>query len=162
MTASVNRELVRLYQKTPGGIWYMNLRDPISGKKIRKSSKTTNRAEAEKVFDREQHSLNARSEGATFREVLSLYTNKDTNPRRKQAEMDGTLYGEQHASNVALRAKALLNIIDPKLLDSCMCELKVIHIKRIKEEIVNRWGHSRKSVDHFALIKAFITLSNRV
>ena len=154
MTRKDGKEYVSLYQKKPGGIWYMNLRDPITGKKTRKSSGTRLLSEAKKIFDKEQLKLSVGSRNKSLRDDITMYLDPDSNPRKKQANLDGSTYGMHHAVTISYQAKFALQVIDKELLDMQLSDISAIHIKKIKECIVKAYGHTRKANALFIFVKS--------
>lgn len=150
----------KVYKRSGSDVYYLNLRNPVTGEVIRKSSKTTNHEEALAVYEREQKKLNGLSSRAKLSEILALYSDATTNPRKVQANLNGSSYGDHHASIVARQARQLSELLEkkaPKLFNMEMADFTVIHIKTIKELLIKEFGRCRKSQQIFTNLKAFFS-----
>lgn len=150
----------KIYRRKNCDNYYMNLKNPTTGEIIRKSAKTSDYEEALRVYEHEQRKLNGLSDRATLAEVLAGYMDTQSNPRRKQAEIDGASYGEHHASIVARQAKQLSDLLEkkaPKLFSMEMADFTVVHIKAIKELLIKEFGRCRKSQQMFTNLKTFFS-----
>ena len=152
------KEKKKLFQRKDkqDGIWYLYLHDPITGKFIRKSSGTQDEAEALRIWDSEQEYLNTRTSAATLGSLLASYTDAATNPRRKQALMDGTPYSDEYAYKIAVQAEWMLHLFKektPKILNMHIAEIRAIHIKTLKEAIIEKRGQCRSSQFYFRTLK---------
>lgn len=145
----------RLYCRD--GIWYFEYRNPITGRRIRKTTKQHERAAAEACLNEELRAIGARQAGTTLRENIRLYTDPDTNPRKSSARVDGTGYGKEYADVVARHAAWFLKHIPDSLLDTEMGEIRAAQIRLVKEIIVNAMGHCRTAQFTFRTFKTIFT-----
>lgn len=149
-----------IYLRSGSEVYYMNLKDPATGKVIRKSTKATDPVVAMTIYEREQRKLNGLTSSATLADILALYADINSNPRKKQAEINGTSYGYTYADNVARRARQLNELLEkhsPKMLKMEMADISILQIKAIKEIIVKEFGKRPKAEQLFDTLKTFFS-----
>lgn len=126
--------------------WYMYLRDPSTGKLIRKSTYTFDEKEALEIWQREKEKLDALSTNARFDVLLSLYTNPETNPRYKNAKLDGGHYGMEHAKAVARHCRNMHELFSkncPAIMKMKISDIKTMQFKILKQTLVKEYGNRR-------------------
>lgn len=150
-----------VYLRKDTGVYYMNLRNRITGEVIRKSAKTDNYEDAVRLYEKEQQKLDGLCSSAKLCDVMATYMDESSpNPRRRQAMMDGKSYGDTHAENTARHARQLGQLLErraPKIYQMEMADITVLHIKTIKELIIKEWGHCRKSQQIFTDLKTYFS-----
>lgn len=142
------------------GTWYLYLKDPLTGKFIRKTSKTADKEEALRIWELEQDALNARTSNATLGSILRAYTSPETNPRMRQAKIDGTNYSAEYSENVANQAKYMVQLFRekvPAIMNLPIRDIKTIHIRAIKEALIDAKGQCRTSQYCFRTFKAIFS-----
>ena len=150
----------KIYKRSGSDIYYLNLRNPVTGEVIRKSSKTSDYEEALQIWNREQKKLEGLGAHAKLSDILAEYMDESSNPRMKQASIDGSSYGVTHAQIVARHARQLSELLSrkaPKLYSMEMADFSVLHIKTIKELLIKEFGHCRKSQQMFTNLKTFFS-----
>lgn len=150
-----------VYLRKDTGVYYMNLRNPVTGEVMRKTTKTDNYEEAVRIYEKEQQKLDGLCSSAKLCDIMASYMDESTpNPRRRQAIVDGTSYGDTYAENIARHARQLGELLSrraPKIYQMDMADITVIHIKTIKELIIKEWGHCRKSQQIFTDLKTYFS-----
>lgn len=149
-----------LYYREQSKAWMMVLYDPDTGRRIRKSTKTSDYEKALQIYRRAVKDLEAGTEALTLGGVLDLYSKPETNPRYKIAQIEGTLYGLEHAKSVAGRAKkmkSLLALKAPAYLKKDVRDVMKLDIKNIRQIIIDTWGQRRKSQEAFADFKTMLS-----
>ena len=142
------------------GAWYLYLKDPVTGKFIRKTSRTADKEEALRIWEREQEILNSRTSTATLGSILSSYTSPETNPRMRQAKIDGTNYSVAYSDIVAYQAKYMMQLFKekaPAIMRLPICDVKTVHIRAIKETLIEAKGQCRTSQYCFRTFKAIFS-----
>ncbi len=137
--------------------WYMYLRDPSTGKLIRKSTFTFDEEEALKIWQLEQEKLNALSVNARFGTILSLYMKPETNPRFKRIQLEGGHYGMEHAKRVARECTnmhALFSRECPAIMKMKISDIKTMQFKILKTKLINEYGNRRKTSLMLEALKA--------
>lgn len=150
----------KIYLRSGGDIYYLNLRNPVTGQVIRKSSKTSDYDEALMIWEKEQKKLEGLGAHAKLSDILTEYIDQSSNPRMKQAMINGSSYGVTHAQIVARHARQLSELLSrkaPKLYSMEMADFTVLHIKTIKELLIKEFGHCRKSQQMFTNLKTFFS-----
>lgn len=158
------REPRVVFTRVSSPYWQVVLKDPVTGKRTRKSSDMliakVSEANAIKEVVKIQERLNCRKMGATLKEVISLYENTETNPRYHQAKIDGSHYGTEHASRVSTHAKWLnetLAVEAPKIINKPISEITRLDMKALKEIIVEKKGKCRQAQHILRTLKSFFS-----
>lgn len=150
----------RLFQREKGGIWYIDYRDPVTGKRIRKTTGTRNRRMAEQELERFSDLALSATENATFLQVLKLYSDPATNPRRQECEIEGAHYGMRYAKRVATTAKWFITLFEqsyPAILKVLVKDITRKECKKMREILVKRTGRTRGSQERFRILKTFFS-----
>ena len=148
-----------LYFREESQTWMMVLYDPVTRKRIRKSTRTQDHEEALRIYHRAVKDLETGIEPLTLGGVLDLYSKPETNPRYKIAQTEGTHYGLEYAKGVAGRAKQmrfLFALQAPAYLNKDIRDLTKLDIKNIRQIIIDIWGQRRKSQESFANLKTML------
>jgi len=93
----------------------------------------------------------------TLREVIKLYQNPETNPKRKQAVITTAFYSDRYASHTARHAKDLESVLDRsmrKLLDKPLYLIIRYDVKQAAMAIVDVYGACNKSAKLYKLLKS--------
>ena len=149
-----------LYFREESKTWIMVLYDPSTGKRIRKSTRTQDYEEALRIYHRATKDLEAGTEALTLGGVLDLYSDPETNPRYRIAQIEGTHYGLEHAKGVAGRAraiKALLELKAPAYIKKDVRDIGKLDVKNVRQIIIDSWGQRRKSQEAFANFKTMLS-----
>lgn len=151
----------KVYYRPDTRVYYMYLKNHTTGESIRRSTRTNDYEEAVRIQEREQKKLDGLCSSARLCDVMANYMDESTpNPRRRQAIVNGTSYGDTHAEYTARRARQLgelLNRRAPKIYAMDMADITVLHIKTVKELIVKEWGRCRKSQQIFTDFKTYFS-----
>ncbi len=137
--------------------WYMYLRDPSTGKLIRKSTYTFDEKEALEIWQREKEKLDALSTNAKLDTILSLYTKPETNPRYKSAKLEGGHYGMEHAKQVARECRnmhALFSRNCPAIMKMKISDIKTMQFKILKQTLIKEYGNRRVTALMFMTLKS--------
>ncbi len=140
--------------------WYMYLKDPSTGKLIRKSTYTKDEKEALEIWKREKEKLDAISVDANLGTVLTLYMDPKTNPRYKRVKLEGGHYGEEHAKSVAKECKHMHYAFSkecPAIMKMKMSEIKTKHVKILKQALLKEYGNRRMTVIMFTTLKTIFS-----
>lgn len=151
-----------LFKRANSPYWQFHYKSPVTGKRIRKSTKETDYRKAMKAYKAFVSGSYASyaSGSSRFSKILEAYTDISTNPRYKQAQIDGTSYGKEHAQRIASHARWLLKILAkkcPDLLSKRISEFTRLDVKNIKTIIVEERGRCRQSQAIFQAVKVFFT-----
>ena len=149
-----------LYFREESRTWIMVLYTPDTGRRMRKSTKTSDYEKALQIYHRAVKDLEVGIEALTLGGVLDLYSDPETNPRYRIAQIEGTHYGLEHAKGVAGRAKAIKALIElkaPAYLRKDVRDLCKLDVKNIRQIIIDAWGQRRKSQEAFANFKTMLS-----
>ena len=154
----------KIYLKSDSKFWYMNLQDPITGKRVRKSTHETDKDRAMAVYEREQRKLDVGRRGAPLGDLLELYRDPETNPRKRQALLDGSSYGEQYAQSVATHASFLSQMLQkkaPALYKKDVVDFTTLDVKAVKELIFKVKGQTRTAQYVFRTFKGIFSQAHQ-
>ena len=154
----------KIYLKSDSKFWYMNLQDPITGKRVRKSTHETDKIRAMAVYEREQRKLDIGRHGAPLGDLLELYKDPETNPRKRQALLDGSSYGEQYAQSVATHAAFLSQMLQkkaPALFKKDVIDFTTLDIRAVKELIFKTKGQTRTAQYVFRTFKGIFSQAHQ-
>lgn len=146
------------------GYWHMDAIDKTTGKRIRKSLRTKDKEEAEKLAESILYGLESDIVGRTLGDVMTLFSSPDTNPRMKECKITGESYSADYAAVVAKQTLDMYDIIKkeyPNLLKSRMNDITSIQIRKVRELIYKLWGNSRKSQYYFRTFKTYFSEAAR-
>jgi len=151
-----------LFKRKGGSTWYFKFTDH-TGKRIQRSTGTTDKKEAAEI-QRKTIELHGRNrplyaEAITLKEAIAPFTDVKTNPRYKEALINGTNYTAQYAHNFARYSKYLIDIIDkhiPGLLDSQLSLITKRDLKEVAAAIVKERGNTRTSQQVFSSCKTIL------
>lgn len=149
-----------LYFREESKTWIMVLYDPSTGKRIRKSTRTQDYEEALRIYHRATKDLEAGTEALTLGGVLDLYSDPETNPRYRIAQIEGTHYGLEHAKGVAGRARAIKTLLElkaPSYIKKDVRDIGKLDVKNVRQIIIDSWGQRRKSQEAFADFKTMLS-----
>ena len=158
--AKKSQEKSPLYKREGSPFYYYDTKNPVTGKRTRRSTHEADPVKALEVY-REAMAITSpyyAARSTPLSDILKLYTDIDTNPRRKQAQIDGTSYGLQHAKKVAGHARILIDLLKkeaPLLLNRAIGDYTRIDIKMIKQIIVEEKGNCRQAQSIFQSFKTF-------
>ncbi len=165
MAKTNNHPLV--YQRKDSPYWFVRLKNPITGKVIRKSTGMSDYDEAFEYAKIELMKLNYGYKsheqwisGLTLKAMITLYSDPDTNPRFKQAQDDGSKYGKEYAFAVASHSKWMLQAFNEEaknILDMDVAEIRAYQLKVLKGIIVAKKGHTRGAQIKFTLLKTMFS-----
>ena len=154
----------RLYQRNGSDNWYIDWRNPVTGERVRISAKTKNKKAAQRKLDDLNAQALARTSEGTFSQMLALYEDWTTNPRRECAESEGGSYGERYAKRVAMTSRWFRKTLAekyPLFLDKKVTEIKRIDCNRIREIILKTKGKRRAGQEAFRTFKAYFSQAIR-
>ncbi len=140
--------------------WYIDITHPITGQRHRYSTKTTDYNEALQILEDEKARLNGLLSDAKLKDLLKLYEDPETNPRYKQAKVEGRNYGKSYAKHVATYARQIDELLKekaPRLLTKMVCNITKLDVKTIREIIAAEWGQTRKSQTNFRTLRAIFS-----
>lgn len=140
--------------------WYIDITHPITGQRHRYSTKTTDYNEALQILEDEKARLNGLLSDAKLKDLLRLYEDPETNPRYKQAQVEGRNYGKSYARHVATYARQIDELLKekaPRLLTKMVCNITKLDVKTIREIIAAEWGQTRKSQTNFRTLRAMFS-----
>lgn len=140
--------------------WYIDIVHPVTGQRHRFSTKTTDYDQAVKILEEERSRLNGLSSDAKLKDVLALYENPETNPRFKQARIEGRSYGKAYAKHVASYTKQILELFRrkaPRLLNKHMCEISKLDVRAMRDLMAAEWGQTRKTQTIFRTLRAMFS-----
>ena len=140
--------------------WYIDITHPITGQRHRYSTKTTDYNEALQILEDEKARLNGLLSDAKLKDLLRLYEDPETNPRYKQAQVEGRNYGKSYARHVATYARQISELLKekaPRLLSKMVCNITKLDVKTIREIIAAEWGQTRKSQTNFRTLRAMFS-----
>lgn len=140
--------------------WYIDISHPVTGQRHRYSTKTTDYDEALRILEDEKARLNGLSSDAKLRDLLKLYEDPETNPRYRQAKVEGRSYGKSYARHVAAYAcqiEDLLRRKAPRILTKMVCNITKLDVKAIRELMAEEWGQTRKSQTNFRTLRAMFS-----
>jgi Site-specific recombinase XerD len=141
-----------LYKRQGSNYWYCKYRDR-TGKLVRESTGTESEAEAQEYLDKVEGAY----ERMTLRDAIIPYTDPETNPRRHDAEVDGRMYGRDHAMHVASYTKDLLSEVPESILKKQIAKISRMDCKMVKETIYEHHGPSRSSQERFQVFKTIFS-----
>ena len=150
----------KVYKRGDSPVYYLDYTDPLTGKRIRRSSGKSSKEEAERELTIALGTTATNIKSYTLSQIMVLYENPETNPRKKQARMDGTTYGDAYAKSFAMRVKRLRKFMQvncPRFLELRVSRLKRTDLKTIKEILVDKLGQKRSSQQYFQAIKIMIS-----
>ena len=93
---------------------------------------------------------------STLRNMLRLYQNSDTNPKRQQAVTTQANYTDRYAIHTARHAKDLEAVLEKgmrKMIDKPLCQIIRLDIKEAVFAIVKAHGSCNKSAKLYKLLK---------
>lgn len=147
----------KLYKR--GNIWYFKVTAP-DGKRIQRSTGRTKKGEALEYAQAYLAKLSFKTGGEmdakSLRAELSRYLIPASNPRYRQAQIQGKSYTIGYAKQVARHCKLLIEILEEKLPDSLgipVDEMNRRDIKAIQAAIVEVRGNTRTSQHVFGTLK---------
>lgn len=150
----------RLYQREGSDYWYIDFKDPVTGKRERFSTKTVILNEAREILRKLEYSAAGRTSDCTFGQALSQYRDPKTNPRKKEALTEGRSYGTRYTKKVAWMAGWIFNFLSeeyPSILDKRLADIKRADIRRIRDMIIREKGLSRNAQEKMRFIKAIFS-----
>lgn len=150
-------------KKDGSPFYFFDYTDKVTGKRIRKRTRITNKEEA--VSELLSMANGTAKDGSRFTllELLTLFSSVSTNPKYIEAKTDGTNYGYSHADHVAKASTEVTEILrkDAKqLLSKKLSQITISDVRLIKECIVKRMGRRRKSESAFSIIKTMFSYAN--
>lgn len=153
----MNKHLIK-NGKSP--YWYVDVTHPVTGRRIRCSTKTSDLKEAKRFLEDFLSKLKGLTSDATLSDVIQLYKDPEDNPRYKQAQVEGRSYGKAYAKHVATHATQMEDLFRrkaPRLLKKPLCAVSKLDIKTIRELMVEEWGQTRKSQSLFRTLRAMFS-----
>ena len=150
----------RIYKRSDSPVYYLDYSDPYTGRRIRRSSGKTTLEEAREELEIALHARKKDLRLLTLSDIMLPYEDPETNPRRKQARMDGTPYGEQHAKHFAYVVRKLrkeMQEICPRFLGLRIVRIRRADLKAIKELIVDDMGQTRSTQSMFQALKVMLS-----
>lgn len=150
----------RIYMTRRSPYWHMDITHPITGARRRISTKTKDRHMALAMLEAEIRKTRGLAEDASFLDVLRLYQNPETNPRRTQYLQEGRSYGNRYARQVAAAARNLERILmakAPVIIRKRIWQIAKIEIKTIRGIIVEELGATRNAQMHFRVLRAIFS-----
>ncbi len=132
------------FQRTPGGKWYFRYTDN-EGNRNQKCTGTYNYDEAILIMKAHVAKIEE-PDMPTFRDELHRYQSIETNPKYKDAQIDGSHYSRRYAQTVSYKAKKLEQICLKYCPETLMLKLDEFtrrDIKKLTEAIVKAEGHCR-------------------
>lgn len=139
--------------------WQLEYTDWLTGRRIRRSLKTEDYEEARREMQRILVG-NGGIEDLTLKEMLLLYQDKEANPRRRQALIEGRNYGYARAVHVAMAARKIEEMLDehaPTLMEKRVCDISRLEIKTIRGIFVSVMGQRRIAQETFRIFKTFFS-----
>lgn len=149
-----------IYKRSDSSCYYYSIKNPITGKYERKSTHEKDYDRAMKVYQREVARINADGMFLSLRDALLLYTDPNTNPRKRSRELEGKRFSKVYIQAFKRDSTWLLDILEreaPKLLDLGMDEFRTINIKQIKEIILSNRGRTRSAQAIFSHFKSIFS-----
>lgn len=150
----------RIYRRPDSSLYYLDYTDPYTGRRIRKSSGKHTYEEAMEVLEVLKNTSKQDKNNITLSDIISLYEDPSTNPRKKQADIDGTSYGIGHAKHVAYLARKLRSEMEklcPKFLNLKIVKITRMDLKTLKTLIVEDLGQTRTSQSLFQEVKVMLS-----
>lgn len=126
--------------------------------RVQKSTGCTKKSDAQKFVreyvDRLQSGID---DEMSLRKILHLYTDPDTNPRKRDASITNKNYGSRYAANVATDANTLLSTLDANLLDRPLYSISRRMLKDAAHTLVKAFGQKMKARHAYKTLKAAIS-----
>ncbi len=138
-----------------GNYWYFRYTDH-DGKRKKMSTRTGNKTKAQKyIHDFIDHLQRGGYTEFTLRNIITLYTDPETNPRRRDALTTDKSYGDKYASHIAFEATELLEALEtiPGFLDKPLYIYSRRDIKDAAQHIVRTFGQTEKARKVYKLLK---------
>ncbi len=131
----------------------------IDGRRVRMSTGFSRKTDAKRFI---QEFVDKQRSGiidttTTVRDVLRLYQDTSTNPKRQQALVTTAPYSERYAKHTATHAKDLETVLNKsmkKFLDKPISAVIRYEIKQAAVVIVNEYGSCNKSMKLYKVLKA--------
>lgn len=147
-----------IYKRKGSDFYYCHFIDPSTGRQVRLSTKTCDEAEARAFLEdrmRKAGAVVGRSR-PTMGEMISLYEDVATNPRYRQAKIDGYNYGYNYARHMASAMRSVRQALEkgaPALLKKPIDEITSLDMRNIKNCLIDQYGRRGKTDKFFSGLK---------
>ncbi len=142
---------------TVGKIYHFRFTD-TNGKRFRMSTGFSRKVDADRFIREFIDKLRSGIDSSvTLRDLVKLYQDPQTNPKRKQASVTTAFYSDRYALHTARHAKDLEAVLDKsmkKFLDKPLFQIIRYEVKQAAIAIVDEYGPCNKSSKLYKLLKS--------
>ena len=152
----------KLYKRNGSSVYYFDIRDAKTGKRIRRSTGEHDKEKALDAFIAYLKKNQGNTSCPSVQKLIEMFSIPEKNPKYLEAQLEGGNYGYGHACHIAAQSKNILFVLRndyPNLLHVQPKKVTTNDFREIKNAIAKRYGKTCKSFKMVQCLKGIFSFA---